>query len=114
METLKQTLTYTTVSPAMFEKVVEDTDNTYILDVRHPDEYAQGHIAGANNDDVLDDTFLTIADSKLPINKTIAVYCGTGKRSAMASERLAEVGYKVVNLDGGLTAWEAAGLPVTK
>ena len=113
METLKQTLTYTTVTPAMFEKVVEDPD-TYILDVRHPDEYTEGHIAGANNDDVLEPTFLTIAESELPKDKTIAVYCGTGKRSAMASERLAEVGYKVVNLDGGITAWMAAGLPVAK
>lgn len=85
----------------------------FLVDVRQADEFASGHIKGAVNIDVLSPDFVVDAERELPYDKTIAVYCGTGKRSGMASEQLAEVGYRVINLDGGLTAWKAAGMPVT-
>ncbi|MCH5319666.1 MAG: rhodanese-like domain-containing protein [Paramuribaculum sp.] len=107
------TATFTTVAPAEFSKIIKE-DNVYLIDVRHPDEWAEGHIAGAANLDVMAEGFVDEAKRQLPEEDTIAVYCGTGKRSGMASEELAAAGFKIVNLEGGLNAWEAAGLPIEK
>ena len=49
---------------------------------------------------------------KLPKDKTIAIYCRSGRRSANAAGKLADVGYKCVNLKGGIIAWKEAGMPV--
>lgn len=94
-----------------FEVAIKSPD-VYLLDVRKPDEYATGHIAGAHNLDVLEPSFEIESLKILPKDKTIAVYCGTGKRSAMAAEKLEKEGFKVINLEGGVTAWKEAGLPV--
>ena len=48
----------------------------------------------------------------LPADKTIAVYCRSGKRSALAAGGLTKEGYKVVNLRGGIIAWKEAEMPV--
>jgi len=53
------------------------------------------------------------AKAKLPKDKTIAIYCRSGRRSANAAGKLADVGYKCVNLKGGIIAWKEAGMPVT-
>ena len=45
---------------------------------------------------------------------TIAVYCRSGRRSANAAGKLADVGYKCVNLKGGILAWKEANMPVIK
>ena len=87
--------------------------NAVILDVRTPEEYAQGHIDGALNINVSDDGFLTAANAQLPPQATIAVYCRSGKRSAHAARLLADNGYSVVNLVGGIIAWTGNGLPTT-
>lgn len=104
--------TYTTLDDDDFQKSIASPDD-YLLDVRHPDEYKAGHIAGASNLDVMADDFITKAKEQIPDDKTIAVYCGSGKRSALASAQLAANGFKVLNLDGGLQGWEKAGMPVT-
>ena len=54
------------------------------------------------------------AQAKLPKDKTIAVYCRSGRRSANAAGKLADVGYKCVNLKGGILAWKEANMPVIK
>ena len=48
----------------------------------------------------------------LPIEKKIAVYCRSGRRSANAAGKLADIGYKCVNLKGGIISWKDAGKPV--
>ncbi len=91
------------------------TDPTVVLvDVRTLDEYNAGHIANALNIDVKGADFLEKAKATLPTDKTIAVYCRSGKRSANAASMLSSAGYKVVNLLGGITAWKEAGNPVTE
>lgn len=104
----ENTITYELVPVLEFAKDIKSS-RYYLLDVRTPEEYAKGHIRGAANIDILNPDFLDIANRTLPGDKNIAVYCGTGKRSGMAAEQLAEAGYKVTDLDGGLEAWEAAG-----
>ena len=58
--------------------------------------------------------FVEKAKATLPTDKTIAIYCRSGRRSANTAGRLADVGYKCVNLKGGIIAWQGANMPVTK
>lgn len=110
---METTRNYTTVSATEFAEKIKNPD-VYLVDVRHADEYEGGHIAGAHNIDVQAPDFITLAEKMLPKDMTIAVYCGSGKRSGMASEILSGRGYKILNLDGGLSAWKEANLPIEK
>ena len=87
-----------------FEQVISDT-SVVRLDVRSIDEYASGHIAKAINSDVMKDDFKTKATSLLPKDKTIALYCRSGRRSKKAAGILVENGYKVVELNSGISGW---------
>jgi rhodanese-related sulfurtransferase len=90
------------------------SENVVILDVRKADEFAEGHIKGAILIDQFQSDFVEQAKAKLPKDKTIAIYCRSGRRSANAAGKLADVGYKCVNLKGGILAWKEANMPVTK
>jgi rhodanese-related sulfurtransferase len=96
-----------------FAELITDS-NVVILDVRKADEFAEGHITGAILIDQFQSDFLEQAQAKLPKDKTIAIYCRSGRRSANAAGKLADVGYKCVNLKGGIIAWKEANMPVTK
>ncbi|MCL2543452.1 MAG: rhodanese-like domain-containing protein [Nocardioidaceae bacterium] len=86
-------------------------DGVAVLDVREPQEWEAGHIEGA----------LHIPLGVLPVRvdevagldaaQTLVV-CKVGGRSAQAVAYLAQQGYDVVNLDGGMLEWEAAGRPM--
>jgi len=84
-----------------------------VLDVRTVDEFKEGHLEGAVNIDQSQNDFMEKVKATLSADKTIAVYCRSGRRSANASGRLAEAGYKAVNLKGGILAWKDAKMPVT-
>ena len=96
-----------------FAELITDS-NVVILDVRKADEFAEGHITGAILIDQFQSDFLEQAQVKLPKDKTIAIYCRSGRRSANAAGKLADVGYKCVNLKGGIIAWKEANMPVVK
>ena len=96
-----------------FAELIADS-NVVILDVRKADEFAEGHINGAVLIDQFQSDFMEQAEAKLPKEKTIAVYCRSGRRSANAAGKLADAGYKCVNLKGGILAWKEANMPVTK
>ena len=104
---------YETVGAKEFSKKIKSPD-IYLVDVRTPEEYAGGHIEGAHNLDVNNDNFKAEAEKTLPKDKEIAVYCGSGKRSAKAAGELTELGFKVLNLEGGLAEWNENNLPVVK
>ena len=96
-----------------FDELIADS-NVVIIDVRKADEFAEGHIKGAIPIDQFQDDFVEQAKAKLPIDKTIAIYCRSGRRSANAASKLADIGYKCVNLKGGILSWKEAGMPVMK
>lgn len=100
------------MNPIQFSEAIKNPD-VYLLDVRPQSDFDRTHIAGANHLDVTDPAFKEKASSSLPKDKTIAVYCNTGRRSALAQQQLEELGYKVINLDQGITSWIAEGLPTT-
>ncbi len=82
-----------------------------VLDVRDRTEWAGGHIPGALNASAGD----LAQGAAAPCNGTgkVAVICGTGFRSAVASSLLQQRGqHDVVNVTGGMDAWRQAGLPV--
>jgi rhodanese-related sulfurtransferase len=81
----------------------------FLLDVRTPEEYADGHIAGAVNIPLAE---LGNQLSQVPTDIPVVVYCRTGNRSAQAVTLLREAGYTNVLDMGGIVDWVEAGLPV--
>lgn len=79
----------------------------FLLDVRQPYEWAEAHIEGATLIP-LDELRDRLAD--VP-RRPIVVVCRSGARSGVAADALSGAGYDAVNLDGGMIAWMAAGLP---
>lgn len=96
-----------------FAQVISDT-TVVRLDVRTAGEYNDGHIDGAINIDVLKGSFNEKAQSSLPKDKTIALYCRSGNRSKKAARALSEMGYNVVELNSGYKGWTKAGKEVVK
>ena len=93
-------------------KQIMDTEEDYIiLDVRTQEEYDQGHIPNAI---LIPDTEIKNKAEEVMTDKDqlILVYCRSGRRSANAAGKLADIGYKCVNLKGGILAWKEANMPV--
>jgi rhodanese-related sulfurtransferase len=87
---------------------------TTILDVRDTAEFANGHLRDAKNIP-LADLAGRIGELDKSKTRTIVVVCQSGARADKAVRQLAAAGFDdVVSLDGGLTAWQAAGLPIAK
>lgn len=95
--------------------------NITVIDIREPDELKQtGTIAGAVN--APRGMLEFYADPSLPYHKPefdkekrIILYCASSGRSALAVKTLKEMGYtNVAHIDGGIKAWETAGLPIAK
>jgi rhodanese-related sulfurtransferase len=88
-------------------------EDALVLDVREPGEYGGGHILGAKNVPMS-----RLGDgAELPKRKErpLIVYCDGGERASKAVAALKKQGFtRVVNLTGGLKAWQQAGLPVEK
>ena len=83
-----------------------------ILDVRTAGEFAAGHIENAINIDVEGMTFDSEI-AKLDKGVEYAVYCHSGRRSAIAAEKMAKAGFtKITNLEGGIQGWQSAGYPL--
>lgn len=104
---------YENVDVNRFEQIVK-SDSIQLVDVRTADEYAEGHIPGSININVMDTSFLKKALGKLDKSRSCAVYCRSGKRSAMAASLLAQEGFKVTNLSGGIIAWTEAKKKIVK
>lgn len=101
------------VSPTEFAHKVEE-EKGQLIDVRTPGEYKSGYIDGAVNIHLYDKDFEQRID-KLDKEETVYVYCKAGGRSAEAVEIMHEKGFKhIVELDGGMDAWNEAGEPVKK
>lgn len=100
------------LTPQAFSVALQNTPEAIILDVRTPEEYASGHIAGAQNIDISGSDFQTRVAAMDP-SRPVFVYCLSGSRSASAAGLLRKKGFKVVNdLQGGMMQWRAAQLPL--
>ncbi len=84
-----------------------------LLDVRTAEEYASGHIKNALQADWRDQAQFKDRTQYLDKSRPVYVYCLSGGRSAAAADYLRQNGYNnVVNLEGGITAWRNANLPL--
>lgn len=90
-------------------------NNKVVLDVRTAQEYTEGKIAGSENLDVLKTDLFTTSIEKLDKDKTYYVICRSGSRSLKAAKQMKEAGFNnVINITGGMQAWESANFPTEK
>lgn len=105
---------YKLQAPDAFEKTMETSKDVVVVDVRTPEEMAEGHLEGAVLADVKKANFDEII-SGWDRSKTYFVYCRSGGRSKTASTRMRKAGFKYVReLKGGFNAWKAAGKPIVQ
>lgn len=97
------------LNPDEFEKLIADTANVVLLDVRTIEEYKESHVKHAIQIDFREDSFVDECLKKLSRDKQIAVYCRSGFCSNSAARILIENGFNVVDLMGGYTEWQKAG-----
>ena len=96
---------YTQITQDEAMKMMQEQTDYLIVDVRRPDEFAEGHIAGAvyvPNETIEDEAPEALPDKE----QTLLVYCRSGNRSKEASQKLADMGYTNVYEFGGINTWE--------
>ncbi|KYG82946.1 hypothetical protein AWW67_05830 [Roseivirga seohaensis] len=97
-----------------FEALMADDASVQVIDVRTPDEYAQGFIKNSTLMNFNDPSFKSQLES-LNKNKAVAVYCHSGARSNQAFEMMKEMGFKkIYELEGGIVAWQAGGKQIQR
>ena len=96
---------YEQITPERARELMDSESGYVILDVRTEEEYAAGHIPGAIL--IPDNEIEEGAKEKLRDKKQlILVYCRSARRSKLASEKLAELGYGNVKEFGGIIDWK--------
>lgn len=88
-------------------QAAERTD-AVVLDVREAAELAEGRIAGSTHIPLGQ---LPARIFELDRGRPVITVCRSGGRSARAAQFLADQGYVVADLDGGMTRWTAEGRP---
>ena len=105
------------LSPSDAQKMIaENAGNPkfIILDVRAKDDYDSGHIEGAKLMNYYATNFLRMA-TQLDRDATILIYCQKGRQSPQAFRALEKNGFsKLYILDGGISEWVNAGLPLVR
>jgi rhodanese-related sulfurtransferase len=84
-------------------------DGVWLLDVREDDEWAAGHVPGAQHIPLGE---LGARSAEVPQDELIYVICRSGARSARAAQALAGAGWRALNVAGGMQDWAAAGRPM--
>lgn len=96
---------YSNLTAEAFNKILKETPNVILLDVRTPAEFSQSKIPGAINLDINGKVFYEEVQ-KLDKGKVFLVYCRSGARSAQACEYMSENNFlNLNNLEGGLIRW---------
>jgi len=109
----------TEITPAELKSKLDSKEDLLLVDVREASEFEHGHISGAHLvprgiiEPAADPSY---AKHYPPLSgareQQVVVYCATSGRSAMVAAVLQIMGFKnVLNLAGGITRWEAEGLP---
>lgn len=102
---------YGPVDPVTAATLAEN-DSITVIDVRTPEEYAEGHLAGATLLDFYEPTFAEQL-AELERDGTYLLYCRSGNRSGQAASIMADLGFEqVYDLQGGVVAYGSAGLPL--
>ena len=106
---------FESLTPKQAYEMIQNDPDVVVLDVRTPQEYAEGHLQGSTLVPV-QTIDRALGEGKLePLKgKKIVVYCRSGVRSVKASRKLADHGFVPYNVKGGINAWKSEGLPVVR
>jgi rhodanese-related sulfurtransferase len=108
----QRTLEVSAISPQDAVRLMNQ--GAAVLDVRSSEEFASGHLSTARHVP-LDQLAVTAETLKRYKDRPVVVYCQSGMRSSTAIRQLTALGFaKVFNLRGGVTAWRAENLPLTR
>jgi len=102
------------VTPAVAIRLMNNEDETLVIDTRSTADFNKGHIKGAKNISLTDlnSNLSKYSDYK---NKMVLIYCNTGNTATRAIKLLKTAGFENVNnLDGGIAAWKEANMPLSK
>ena len=88
------------LEPTQVQTLVAQSPRPYLLDVRTPGEYKQGHVNGAV---LIPLDELSIKLARIPKGREIICICESGSRSSVAARQLSTQGYKVSNMRGGMS-----------
>lgn len=103
-----------TVPPQDAAELLATEPDVVVLDIRTPEEYSAGALAGAINLDFYDPGFPSALESLDP-DIHYVVYCRSGNRSEQAMPIFSDLGFsQVTELEGGIVAWRGSGLPVAE
>ena len=97
------------ISPAEAYQRLQARPEVVIVDVRQPVETRSGTVPGAV---LIPLTEFGRRLDELPRDRPILTICRSGHRSPLAARQLKQAGYDVTDVDGGMMAWERAGLPI--
>lgn len=102
----------TALEPAeVADRLQDESDDLFVLDVRNEDDYEEWQIEGSHNlpiyDELLDHDFSSLEESldEIPKDRQVAVICVGGITSARAAEFLREQGYDARSIDDGMNGW---------
>lgn len=100
------------LAPEAFQEKINELSNEILLDIRTPDEQAEGIINGSQMLDFYDANFKAEL-AKLNREVPVMVYCRSGGRSGKTASMLKSMGFKeVYDLQGGIGAWQDAGMEI--
>lgn len=108
-------MSFTTISPKQLHDEIRSGKKIHLIDVRTPVEYREVHVSCAKN--VPLDRISAAQHSEIPNDAAAPTYviCKSGGRSKQACDKLVAGGYQnIVNVEGGTSACEQAGLPVVR
>jgi rhodanese-related sulfurtransferase len=101
----------TNLEPLQFKGLINN-DSVLLIDVRTPKEYKALHLPQAVNIDFFSNDF-SEAVKKLDRNKSVFIYCRSGKRSSKSIPTFKAAGFaKIYNLNGGIKRWQSLKLPL--
>lgn len=99
------------VTVAEARQRLESSQPPFVLDVRQPDEFRSGHLYNAA---LIPLDELPRRMHELPKDQDILCVCRSGARSGAAARQLAGAGYRALNLQGGMMAWQHADYPIKR
>jgi rhodanese-related sulfurtransferase len=95
-------------------QALREREALLLLDVRTPEEFAEGHISGAVNIDYYNSKFDEHINS-LDTSTPVLVYCHSGKRSHNTAQKLKKIGFHTIyELKGGIVEWISKGFSTTR
>ena len=101
----------TNISPHEARRLAQD-EGAALVDIREPDEYAKVHIAGSR---LHPSSVLALLPQDADTEKPAVYFCHSGRRAAAAADTIEQRGHSSAYLmEGGLAAWQSAGLPVQR